>query len=113
MQGGAARDARCAAQAFTPRGRKRGARLTPLRVRACASGPDFSVLDGVCLLLYANKLDLDQDSPLDVNEVRTCTSVTQPRGVLPGVRAVYRVDALLSLALACAATVVVRRSAII
>ena len=30
---------------------------------------DFSVLDGVCLLLYANKLDLDQDSPLDVNEV--------------------------------------------
>jgi hypothetical protein len=37
--------------------------------RVCAPLPDFSVLDGVCLLLYANKLDLDQDSPLDVNEV--------------------------------------------
>ena len=36
---------------------------------------DFSVLDGVCLLLYANKLDLDQDSPLDVNEVRPTTGV--------------------------------------
>ena len=30
---------------------------------------DFGVLDGVCLLLYANKLDLDMDSPLDVNEI--------------------------------------------
>lgn len=30
---------------------------------------DCGVLDGVCLLLYANKLDLEQQSPLDVNEV--------------------------------------------
>lgn len=36
---------------------------------------DFGVLDGVCLLLYANKLDLDQDSPLDVNEVRLSQSL--------------------------------------
>ena len=37
--------------------------------------PDYSVLDGVCLLLYANKLDLDQGSPLDVNEVHPTASV--------------------------------------
>ena len=33
---------------------------------------DFGVLDGVCLLLYANKLDLENQQPLDVNEVSPC-----------------------------------------
>ena len=30
---------------------------------------DFGVLDGVCLLLYANKLDMEHMHPLDVNEI--------------------------------------------
>ena len=30
---------------------------------------DYGVLDGVCLLVYANKLDLEMNHPLEVNEV--------------------------------------------
>ena len=30
---------------------------------------DYGVLDGVCLLVYANKLVLDMNQPLDVNEI--------------------------------------------
>ncbi len=48
-----------------------------VRVCGCVMLADFSVLDGVCLLLYANKLDLDQDSPLDVNEVPP-TPISRP-----------------------------------
>jgi prephenate dehydratase len=32
-------------------------------------GADYGVLDGVCLLVYANKLDMESHHPLDVNEI--------------------------------------------
>lgn len=38
-------------------------------LRRAILGADYGVLDGVCLLVYANKLDLDMNQPLDVNEV--------------------------------------------